>query len=59
MAVVAVVAACNVVRCLTRRRYSVMAGAATPQDLGMVHRESRRPKVGRVAIFANVRSLNV
>ena len=59
MAVVTVVTARNVRRRLAGRRYAVVAGAARPQDLRVIDREYRCPDVGRMAILADVRRLNM
>ena len=36
-----------------------MAGIAGANDLGMVYAHYRRENVGRMAVFADIRSLNV
>lgn len=59
MTVIAGVATGNVRRVLADRRDSIMAGIAGADYLGVVDAHYWRKDVGRMAVFANVRSLNV
>lgn len=54
MAVIAVVAARDVRRMLASGCYAVMAGAASPDHLGVIDDKHRLPNVRGVAVFADV-----
>ena len=59
MAVVAVIAAGDMRWVLACRDDAVMAGAASADDLGVVHCESWNPDVRVMAVFANICCQNV
>jgi len=57
--VIAGIATGNVRRVLANRRHSIVAGIAGSYDLCVVNAHHWREDVGRMAVFANVGSLNV
>ena len=59
MTVVAIIAAGDMRRVLACRNDTVVAGAAGANNLSVVHRVSRYPNIRVVAVFANIRCLNV
>ena len=59
VAVIAVNTAADMGRVLADSRCSVMTGIAGANDLRVIYRKHRHPDVGRVAVFANIRRLDV
>ncbi len=59
MAVVTIVAASDMCRILAACNNTIMAVAAGSDNLGVVDREYRCPDIRRVAVFADIRGLNV
>ena len=59
MAVIAVVATRNMSRVLARSRCAIVAGAAGTDNLRVVDSECRQPGIRCMAIFADIRCLNV
>jgi len=59
MTVVAIVAAGDVCWMLARRCQAVMTGAASANDLRVIDRDSRRPHIAVVAVFADIGRLYV
>lgn len=56
MAIVAAVAALYMVLVLAGRDNTIVAGAAGPYDLRVIHGKHRREYIGRMAILADIRS---
>ena len=54
MAIVAIVATCNVRGVLARREVPIVAGGTLPQHLGVVDRIGWRPDNVVVAVLANI-----
>ena len=59
VAVVAIIATCNMIGVLARCDIAVVTGTAAPQHVQMVDREHRAPGTRAVAVLAGSRGLDV
>lgn len=59
MAVIAIIAAVYVGWMFAKRRYAVVTGAATAENLGVIDRKHGREHIGVVAIFADIGCLRM
>lgn len=59
VAIVTVIATCNMRRSFSFRSEAIVTGTAASQDLGMVHRDRGLPCRLAVTVFANVGRLNM